>query len=62
MMGGDELTDGTVYEAVAYDDDFPCESEIDDCREVEDGCDVMGPLTALYCVADFLAISTSRQR
>jgi len=62
MMGGDELTEGTVYDAAAFDDDFPCESEIDDCRQVHDECDVIGPLTAPYCVADFLSVNTSRQR
>ena len=62
MIGGDELTECTVYDAAAYDDDFPCESEIDDCLDDHDGCHVIGPFTALLFAADFLAINTSRQR
>jgi len=62
MMGGDELTEGSVYSTAGFDDDFHCESEIDDCRDIVDGCDVVGPMTLQSCPTDFIAVNTSRQR
>jgi hypothetical protein len=62
MMGGDELTESYIYDTAAYDDDFTCESDMDDCCDLENGGDVIGPFGALHGVADCLAVNTSRQR
>ncbi len=62
MMGGDELTEGYLYEAASYDDDFPCESEEEGCADTQDGRDAISPFTALHCAVNFLAGTTSRQR
>ena len=62
MLGGDELTEYDHYDLNAYDDDFPGDIEAEECSEISKGCEAIGPFTAFYFAADFLAENTSRQR
>lgn len=62
MLGGDELTEYDHYDLNSYDDDFPGDIDTEECSEISKGCEAIGPFTAFYFAADFLAENTSRQR